>query len=146
MMCRPTTISKTPIDCIKQTRKVSFTTCNQIFEVERVDAALLQDLFYGAADYQRFREERRKSLIDSTTAPVSPVVMVTKPKKHGDDAGYMQRRQRLQRLVATRDVKVTVSIKTPPRPSLSLRRTPRRGPSQQIALQNMRSRVAAASA
>ena len=144
-MCCPATIINTPtaITGTKRTRRVSFTADNDIFEVERVDAALIQDLFYGAADYRRFREERRNSILATTSA--STVLVVNKPKKHGDDAGYMQRRQRLQRLVANRDDKITVAAKAP-RPSSSLRRAPRRGPSQQIALQNMRSRVAAASA
>lgn len=145
-MCCTTTIINTPaaITGIKRTRKVSFTADNDIFEVERVDATLIRDLFYGAADYRRFREERRNSLL--ATTPASTVFLVNKPKKHGDDAGYMQRRQRLQRLVANRDDKITVAVAKAPRPSSSLRRAPRRGPSQQIALQNMRSRVAAASA
>ena len=160
MCCRTTFNNKQFIACVKRSRRVSFTTDHdEIFEVERVEAALIQDLFYGAADYQRFREERRSSslcceaeaIAMTPTSPLRVINTTTKPKKHGEDVGYLERRQRLQRLVATRDAKITTSTTattkaSPRRPSSSLRRAPRRGPSQQITLQNMRSRVAAASA
>lgn len=43
-------------------KRVTFTAAanNEVFDVERVDASLIQELFYSSSDYRKFRRDSRK--------------------------------------------------------------------------------------
>jgi len=131
-------------------RRVSFLdTSNQVIDVERIDASLIQDLFYNSTDYKRFRQEVRSIVSTANSGDVAAT-------KCND---YSLRRERFQKLVAksnrkTRERKeeeAETTVVTPAAPTTAKASAPnKRGPRrasmrssrEHTVLQNMRRQVA----
>jgi len=164
--CNETMHSVPPIassTTIIKKRRVSFSQNFEVFDVERIDASLVQALFYQAADYKRFHEERQEERCKSVFALGSPTMItatiktstpstvldsLSSPTKHANHAGYQQRRQRTQRLVAnSKRQQLRTPTAVPSRRSASgLQRQRKEGASQQLSLEVMRGLMVAASA
>ena len=81
-------------------KRVTFAAAanNEVFGVERVDASLIQDLFYSSADYRKFRRDNRKhtrrlALKEENNVPSSPSARAP---------GSTLRRESFQSMVAQR--------------------------------------------
>ena len=115
-------------------KRVSFCVENdQVIAVERIDASLIQDLFYCSADFRRFRQEHKRSRRASTG---SVVVVSSDVKQQEQDLNV--RRERFQQLVAKRTQKIAENKAT-----CAPRRGSLRASGERLALQNMRRQVAA---
>ena len=80
-------------------KRVSFHEVNEVFSVEKVDARLIQDLFYSSEDFRRFRREGRTS---SDTIASADANYQQRRRRNASNA-CAARRQKFQQSVATRN-------------------------------------------
>lgn len=82
----------------KLQKRVSFgESKNEVFAVEKVDASLIQDLFYNREDYRRFRSERRQAVVSTNAEPAQ--LARPQPRRQVSATVAAARRQKFQQLV-----------------------------------------------
>ena len=90
-------------------KRVSFRDTHEVFAVEKVDAALVQELFYNREDYRRFRSERRRQAVvemAATSTSVNSGANTSAQRRRLSSKATAARRQKFQHLVSHRNARI----------------------------------------